>query len=85
MLSKEEFVKKIKDEAKQPSRWVVITQRGRIWGTDASVSNLLSSGGKMFILDAESTRKGNFQIMDFASNMFVDLDYCYQKYQQYLD
>jgi hypothetical protein len=83
MLSKEEFIKTVKNEAKPPSRWVVIKDNGDIWGSDASISNLKSGGGKMFILDAEAIREGD--IMDFVSNEFVDLDYIYKKYLQYVE
>lgn len=87
MLSKEEFIKLVKKEAKQPSRWVVIKDNGDIWGSDASVSNLKAAGGKIFILDAEAIREGyvHSNIMDFVSNEFVDLDYCYEKYCRMLE
>lgn len=50
-MKNEELVKKLREECKG-NNWVVITENGDIWGSDASFEALKMGGGKIAIFNA---------------------------------
>lgn len=55
-MTKNALVHELMQEAKGNSLWVVITDKGDIWGSEASLSALKMGGGKSYILKAADVR-----------------------------
>ncbi len=60
-MTKQEVINMIVEEA-QSNNWVAITDKGRIWGSDASYNNIQSGGGKLFILNSAEIKGENTQL-----------------------
>lgn len=89
-MKNEELVKKLREECKG-NNWVVITENGDIWGSDASFEALKMGGGKIAIFkvdelsDTLNCDYKKYSILEFLSDEYDTIENFLNRYRENYD